>query len=93
MDVQYLFALYPDASRWLDTILSVFTILITSFSMRCFILSLGTTPVDSFPEHYITTLLYARFPSCMISVDSMVTSEYGDSIFATRIIFRGSCSL
>ena len=61
--------------------------------MRYFILSLGTKTVDSFPEHYITTLLHERFPSWVISFDSMVASEYGDNIFATRIVFRGSCSL
>ena len=61
--------------------------------MRYFILSLGTKTVDSFPEHYITTLLHERFPSWVISVDSVVASEYGDNIFATRIVFRGSCSL
>ena len=93
MDVQYLSALYPDASQWLDTVMSVFNILIASFSLQFFILSLGSTMVDSFPEHHITTLLHARFPSWGISVDSMVASEYGDNIFATRIVFRGSCCL
>ena len=29
----------------------------------------------------------------MFSVNSMVASEYGDSIFTTRIVFRGSCSM
>lgn len=44
-------------------------------------------------SHTITVSLREKFPTWIITVDTMNTSEYSDTIHASHIVFRSSCHL
>ena len=57
--------------------------------MQCFVISLSNLTDNYLSDDIILSLLRKSFQPWIISVSTMFASEYGDNIYAKRIIFRG----
>ena len=77
--------------KWLNSVLFLFTILVTPFSIQCFSITLSAITIESPASQCITDRLRTQFLTWTFAVDTMIVSEYGDNICATRLVFRGNC--
>ena len=91
VDVQYLPQLNPDQKQWINTVTSLFNILIASFSMQCSVISLSTTTDNCLSDDTIVSLPGKSSQPLIISVNTMFAPEHGDNIYAKQRVFRG-CS-
>ena len=63
VDIQYRSELYPDIMMWFDTVLLLFTVLVASFFIQFFVITLSDVTAESSSYHHITDLLRDKFPS------------------------------
>ena len=91
VDIHYRSELYAYMEKWLNSVLLLFTILVKSFSIQCFSITLSTITIESSASQCITDRLRTQFLTWIFAVDTMIASEYGDNICAARLVFRCNC--
>ena len=69
----------------------ILDILVKYFSLKCFLISLSRATESISSSQPIAVSLRDIFPIWVISVDTMIASQYGDNTYVSRITFHESC--
>ena len=86
IDFTYHPGLYSKHNKWMEAILPIIRLLVSSFHLRNIFLFSHRDPANLCPLEKLIPLLHSAIPTCFISNHSIFSHNLGDSISCSRSI-------